>query len=143
MSLLLIILGIIDYELNIDVKKVEQIIYNLVGNAAKFTKNGFVKLSIESNNNDLEIIVEDTGPGISTEDKKIIFDEFRQADANLNRQYSGTGLGLAICKRYCELFNGKVELTSTVGIGSKFIVTLPNVVTSSRSDQITFAVSKK
>ena len=119
----------IDYELNIDVKKVEQIIYNLIGNAAKFTKKGFVKLSIDIKDESLEIIVEDTGPGISDEDKEIIFDEFRQADANLNRKYSGSGLGLAICKRYSELFNGKIDLTSTVGIGSKFIVTLPNVVT--------------
>lgn len=118
------------YELNIDIKKVEQIIYNLIGNAAKFTQKGYVKLSVKVINNDLEIIVEDTGPGVSEEDKNIIFDEFRQADANLNRKYSGTGLGLAICKRYSELLNGKIVLESETGVGSVFTVSLPNVVTT-------------
>jgi len=87
-----------DYELYTDVKKIEQIIYNLIGNAIKFTINGFVKLQININENDVEIIVEDTGPGISEDDRKIIFEEFRQVDANLNRKFSGSGLGLAICK---------------------------------------------
>lgn len=118
------------YELNIDIKKVEQIIYNLIGNAAKFTQKGYVKLSVKVIKNDLEIIVEDTGPGVTEEDKNIIFDEFRQADANLNRKYSGTGLGLAICKRYSELLNGKIVLESESGVGSIFTVTLPNVVAS-------------
>jgi len=118
----------IDYEIVTDIKKVEQIIYNLIGNAAKFTKSGYVKLQIRAEENDIQLIVEDTGPGISENDRTIIFEEFRQADANINRKYSGTGLGLAICKRYVELLDGKIDVISSVGKGSIFNVTLYNVI---------------
>lgn len=120
-----------DFEIETDIKKVEQIIYNLIGNASKFTKEGYVKLELEVLGQNLMIRVEDTGPGISEDDKKIIFTEFRQADANLNRKYSGTGLGLAICKRYSDLLNGSIEVTSELEKGSIFSVSLPNVVVSS------------
>ncbi len=124
-----------NYEISSDVKKIEQIIYNLIGNAIKFTKDGFVKLSLEVLENNLEIIVEDTGPGISDEDQKIIFEEFRQADGNLNRKFSGSGLGLAICKRYTELLNGEIFLQSNLGKGSIFKVSLPGIVKSRTSIQ--------
>lgn len=117
-----------DYELYTDVKKIEQIIYNLIGNAIKFTINGFVKLQININENDLEIIVEDTGPGISEDDRKIIFEEFRQVDANLNRKFSGSGLGLAICKKYVDLLNGTITLNSKIGKGSIFTIKIPNII---------------
>lgn len=117
-----------DIELHTDVKKIEQIIYNLVGNAAKFTSSGYVKLKYEVNDTDLTIIVEDTGPGIPDDDLQIIFDEFRQVDGNIDRQFSGTGLGLTICKRYSELLGGEINVKSEVGNGSRFIVTIPNVV---------------
>ena len=119
-----------DYILNTDIKKVEQIILNLVGNASKFTKEGYVQLAIEVNGNDLKIIVEDTGPGISESDKLIIFEEFRQADANINRKHSGTGLGLAICKRYSDLLGGTIKIEDSKHQGAKFIVRLPNVIKS-------------
>ncbi len=118
----------LDFELETDVKKVEQIIYNLIGNASKFTKNGFVKLELNIEGSSLNIIVEDTGPGISQEDRKIIFDEFRQVDASLNRKFSGTGLGLAICKRYSELLGGTIVVSNAVEQGSVFTVKLPDVV---------------
>ncbi len=119
-----------DYVLNTDIKKVEQIILNLVGNASKFTKEGYVQLAIEVSGSDLRIIVEDTGPGINESDKKIIFEEFRQADANINRKYSGTGLGLTICKRYSNLLGGTIEVENSKNRGAKFIVSLPNVIKS-------------
>ena len=125
-----------DYELFTDVKKVEQIIYNLIGNAAKFTKKGYVKLEILVDGKDLRISVEDTGPGISVEDKKIIFEEFRQADANLNRKFSGTGLGLAICKRYSEMLDANINVKSKVDIGSKFTVHIPEII-KSKKERIT------
>ncbi|MBK7105426.1 MAG: response regulator [Ignavibacteriae bacterium] len=117
-----------DYLIKSDIKKIEQIIYNLVGNAAKFTKEGFVNLKLHVNNNELIIEVEDSGPGISDEDKKIIFEEFRQADASLNRKFSGTGLGLAICKKYTNLLRGEINVISELAKGSKFIVRIPNTI---------------
>ncbi len=117
-----------DYLLKSDIKKIEQIIYNLVGNAAKFTKEGYVKLSITIENKNLIIHVEDTGPGISDKDKQIIFEEFRQIDASLDRKFSGTGLGLAICEKYTKLLQGEITLSSEIGKGSKFKVIIPNIV---------------
>ncbi|MBK8944117.1 MAG: response regulator [Ignavibacteriae bacterium] len=117
-----------DYLLKSDIKKIEQIIYNLVGNAAKFTKEGFVNLKIKIVDKELIIEVEDSGPGISYEDRKIIFEEFRQADASLNRKYSGTGLGLAICKKYTNILHGEIDVISELAKGSTFTVSLPNVV---------------
>jgi signal transduction histidine kinase/DNA-binding response OmpR family regulator/HAMP domain-containing protein len=117
-----------EYLLKSDIKKIEQIIYNLIGNAAKFTKDGYVKLEFSILNNNLIISVEDTGPGISDEDKKIIFEEFRQVDASLNRKFSGTGLGLAICEKYTRLLKGEITLKSELGKGSNFIVTIPDIV---------------
>ncbi|MCB9248100.1 MAG: response regulator [Ignavibacteriales bacterium] len=117
-----------DYLLKSDIKKIEQIIYNLIGNAAKFTKQGFVKLKIYTQQNSLIIEVEDSGPGISAEDIEIIFDEFRQVDASLNRKFSGTGLGLAICKKYSSLLKGEIKVESELGKGSKFMVTIPESI---------------
>ncbi len=119
-----------DYLLRSDIKKIEQIVYNLVGNAAKFTKEGYVKLLFDVHDTDLVVSVEDSGPGILEEDRKIIFEEFRQADASLNRKFSGTGLGLAICKRYSDLLQGEIKVISEIGAGSKFIVHLPQVIKS-------------
>lgn len=84
----------------------------------------------------MEIVVEDTGPGISEEDMKIIFEEFRQADGNLNRQFNGTGLGLAICKRYTELLGGTIRVFSELDKGSKFVVNLPGSVLSVKNKNI-------
>jgi len=126
-----------DFEIFADIKKIEQIIFNLVGNAAKFTKEGYVKLSFIIEKQDLKIIVEDTGPGITEDEQSYIFDEFRQTDANLNRKFSGTGLGLAICKKYTELMNGEINVESGIDKGSAFKVFLPEIVKSE------FAVSKE
>ncbi|PID61687.1 MAG: hypothetical protein CR986_02570 [Ignavibacteriae bacterium] len=117
-----------EYLLNTDIKKIEQIIFNLVGNAAKFTNKGFVKLKFEVDETNLNIIVEDTGTGIDENDVEIIFDEFRQADGNLNRKFNGTGLGLAICKKYAELLNGTISLNNKYGNGSTFKVSIPNII---------------
>lgn len=124
-----------NYEIKTDEKKLEQIVYNLIGNAVKFTTDGYVKLKININNNDLILTVEDTGPGIIEEDHKIIFEEFRQADGNLNRRFSGSGLGLAICNKYTKLLGGKISLKSKLGKGSIFTVTLPSAIAAKRERQ--------
>ncbi len=118
-----------DYWLYTDRSKLEQIFYNLIGNAIKFTKEGFIKINVDIvNSGTLILEVIDSGIGIDEKDRERIFDEFRQGDEGISRQYNGTGLGLAICKRYIEMLNGKIELDSAIGKGSKFIVTLPQIV---------------
>lgn len=115
--------------LNADKSKLEQVISNLLVNAIKFTENGFVKLSVQIIDDDnLLILVEDTGIGISESDKEKIFQEFKQVDSSLSRKFSGAGLGLAICKKYLELMNSKLELESELGKGSKFYFQLNDVV---------------
>ena len=131
-----------DYLIRTDIKKIEQIIYNLVGNAAKFTKEGFVNLKVDVIENNFKIEVEDSGPGISDDDKKIIFEEFRQADASLNRMFSGTGLGLAICKKYTNLLKGKISVNSELAKGSTFIVEIPNIVKDKIKKEIQLSESK-
>lgn len=107
--------------LNTDKEKIEQILSNLITNAIKFTEKGYVKISVEILNNvEIKFCVEDSGIGISENDKEIIFKEFKQVDSSLSRKYSGAGLGLAICKKYLELLNSDLHLESQVGKGSKF-----------------------
>ncbi len=108
-----------------DENRIQQIIYNLVGNAVKFTYAGFVKVTAIEKEEFIEICVEDTGIGIPEEKFEIIFQSFEQADSSIARRYGGTGIGLSITKKLIELHTGKIWLTSEVGKGSKFHFTLP------------------
>ncbi|MCX6174731.1 MAG: ATP-binding protein [Ignavibacteriales bacterium] len=115
--------------LNTDRSKLEQILINLLVNAVKFTDKGSVRLGIKLiNGTDIEFSVTDTGIGISDENKKIIFSEFRQVDSSTSRKYGGAGLGLAICKKYVELLGGTLSLQSESGNGSRFYFMLPDTV---------------
>ncbi|MBS4036471.1 MAG: response regulator, partial [Ignavibacterium sp.] len=106
--------------------KILQILLNLIENGIKFTEEGFVKLSISlKENNILVFKVVDTGRGISETEQKIIFEEFRQVDSSTTRRYSGTGLGLSICKKFAELINGTISVTSERDKGSTFTFILP------------------
>jgi signal transduction histidine kinase len=113
--------------LRTDKAKLRQVLINLVGNAIKFTHQGSVTIKAEIVNNlpQLRLCVQDTGIGIKPEDIPLLFEEFRQLDATSTRRYEGTGLGLSITKKIIELFHGTVQIESTVGLGSTFIVTLP------------------
>ncbi|MCH8170048.1 MAG: response regulator [Bacteroidetes bacterium] len=112
--------------INTDGYKITQVLINLIGNAIKFTNEGFVELVINLlPNNELEFKVTDTGIGISGEDKKIIFEEFRQADGSTTRKHSGTGLGLAISSKIAKLLKGNLKVASEVDKGSTFTFTLP------------------
>jgi PAS domain S-box-containing protein len=113
-----------------DFRRLQQIMINLANNAIKFTDKGDqVKVSINRQDNHWQIQVEDTGEGIPSDALTYIFDSFRQVEAAATRTHSGVGLGLSIVRQLAELMNGNVEVESQVGIGSKFIVTLPLVVT--------------
>jgi len=108
-----------------DVDKLRHVLQNLIGNAVKFTEKGKVEITTTQHDNSLEIIVSDTGIGISENHIDHIFDEFRQADAGTSRKFGGTGLGLAIAKKYAKLLGGTIVVKSKLGEGSSFILTLP------------------
>ncbi|MGR6874667.1 response regulator [Pseudomonas sp. HK3] len=109
-----------------DETRLHQILVNLLGNAVKFTKKGYVGLSIgdvERINDQIKfcIIVSDSGKGISEDNIERIFDAFQQEDASISRQYGGTGLGLAISKQLVEKMNGALIVQSATEQGSRFI----------------------
>jgi signal transduction histidine kinase/ligand-binding sensor domain-containing protein len=108
-----------------DENRLQQILYNLIGNAIKFTEKGSVEISAQRQNDDIKITVTDTGVGIDANKQDRIFESFEQADGGIARKYGGTGLGLAVTKQLIELHGGKIWLKSTPGIGSSFIFTLP------------------
>jgi|GEM_PF-5850385 len=110
-----------------DKDRILQVLYNLINNAIKFTeKNKQVIVRSSTYNQDFfKVEVEDEGIGISQEDKKIIFQKFKQANGGLDREQGGTGLGLPICKKIVEEHFGKIWVESEKGKGSKFIFTLP------------------
>ncbi len=108
-----------------DQDKLKQIIINLLSNALKFTEEGEVRLSATLENASLRIAVSDTGIGIPSDALEYIFDEFRQVDGSSTREHGGTGLGLSITKKLTHLLGGTIDVSSVVGKGSIFTVTLP------------------
>lgn len=126
-----------------DIMRLRQVIINLIGNAVKFTEQGFVKLDVEmeqdfDHRNDdqpskktrLLFSVTDSGIGIAPEKQQLIFSEFLQADNTTTRQYGGTGLGLTIAKRIVELMGGDLKVESRRGEGSRFYFSSEFVVDS-------------
>lgn len=103
-----------------DENRLQQILYNLVGNAIKFTESGTITVSAETKENMVEISIVDTGIGIDADKFQKIFESFEQADGSTARRYGGTGLGLAITRQLVELHGGKISVESTVGQGSCF-----------------------
>lgn len=109
-----------------DQRRVKQILFNLLSNAIKFTPNGGnVTLKISRESNTAIFQIEDTGIGISPEQKPLLFKKFQQLDSAYNRQQGGTGLGLALTKQLVELHGGVIEVESTFNVGSTFTVKLP------------------
>ena len=128
--------------LSLDGPRLRQVLFNLIGNCVKFTRQEGVKVRSEfAPNHDgkagqLAIRIIDYGPGIAPEQQKHIFDPFVQ-DASVERSFNneGTGLGLAISRRLVEQMNGKLTLASTPGKGSSFIISLPDVPFTLNEDQ--------
>ncbi|EMP4113009.1 response regulator [Vibrio parahaemolyticus] len=110
-----------------DCARLRQILFNLAGNAVKFTNEGHILIRTELNSEDkqLLIIVSDTGIGIAPDKQGRVFNSFEQADSSTTRRFGGTGLGLAIVKKLTELMGGSITLKSVEGVGTQFIVTLP------------------
>jgi two-component system sensor histidine kinase BarA len=112
-----------------DSYRIKQVLNNLIGNALKFTDQGFVSLSAsgkERNHGIYELVlkIEDSGIGISREDQRKLFTAFSQVDDALSRTYQGTGLGLVICQELVKLMRGELSLQSTLNSGSIFTVTV-------------------
>jgi PAS domain S-box-containing protein len=108
-----------------DRTRLRQVLWNIMGNAIKFTQKGSVTLSMEYQGNDLLVGIQDTGIGISEENKAVVFEQFRQVDGNLNRSVGGTGLGMPITKKLVELHGGDIWIESVEGQGTTFWFTLP------------------
>ncbi len=110
-----------------DAGKIQQIIYNLMSNAIKFTPpRGRIDVKLEASDHEtVAIKVQDTGPGIRKEVQEKIFEKFGQLDGSVTREYGGSGLGLAISRDLAAMLGGSLQLNSEQGAGAEFIVTLP------------------
>ncbi|SFP83781.1 PAS fold [Tranquillimonas alkanivorans] len=108
-----------------DPKRCRQILFNLLGNAIKFTEAGKVALVVEERRGQVHFRVTDTGEGIAEENQARIFEAFHQVDSSDSRKAAGTGLGLAISQRFAEAQGGAITVTSRTGEGSTFVLSLP------------------
>ncbi|AEJ60864.1 PAS/PAC sensor hybrid histidine kinase [Spirochaeta thermophila DSM 6578] len=120
----------------IDELRLRQVLFNLIGNAIKFTEQGHVKVQVrgtlhtEESKVDLTISVEDTGIGIRPEEREAIFQSFHQSSGQDSRKYGGTGLGLTISKRLVEMMGGTISVESEYGKGTTFTVRIPDLTCS-------------
>jgi signal transduction histidine kinase len=108
-----------------DPTRITQCLTNLAGNALKFTRDGRVEIRVELRGDAFLFAVSDTGIGIPPDQVEHIFEEFRQVDATITREFGGTGLGLSITKKFIELHGGRVWVESEVGKGSTFFFSVP------------------
>lgn len=108
-----------------DPDRLQQILFNLVGNAVKFTPEGSITIAARERDGMMEISVSDTGIGIAEGDHERIFESFEQLDSGSARERGGTGLGLSLCRRLVELHGGAIGVDSAPGKGSTFLFTLP------------------
>ncbi|ENN6812288.1 response regulator [Vibrio fluvialis] len=113
------------FEYWVDSVRLTQILFNIIGNAIKFTHQGFVDVSLVTARDRLEIEVRDSGIGIDNERIEHLFSPFIQADTSITRNYGGTGLGLAITKHLVELMGGTIKVNSKLGEGSLFTISVP------------------
>ncbi|MFT5161963.1 MAG: two-component system sensor histidine kinase EvgS [Alteromonadaceae bacterium] len=128
----------IPHGLMLDTVRLRQILFNLLGNAVKFTDSGVIRLEARqvigtsnSHSTDLSIVIEDSGVGISSDDLSHIFGAFDQSPDQDTQKYGGTGLGLTISQRLAKLMNGEITVRSVLGEGARFELTLRDVEVSS------------
>ena len=117
--------------LNTDYLRLTQVITNIINNSSKFTDSGYIAFGYEPDGDKgVRITIEDTGRGIPKEQQQAVFERFRKLDAFVQ----GAGLGLSICQGIIQVMNGDIKLSSEMGKGTRFIITIPNHVTSEESD---------
>ncbi len=131
--------------LHADVTKVRQTLFNLLSNAAKFTHEGRITLSVSrvprEGRDFIEFRVADTGIGMSEAQLGKLFQAFVQADASTTRKYGGTGLGLAISRKFCQLMGGDITVTSEPGKGTVFTASIPARVVDPQATRAPFPVA--
>lgn len=120
----------------IDTRRIRQVLLNLVSNAAKFTQKGSLTLGAERRKNQIVVYVKDTGIGIKPEDLDKVFEEFRQIDGSLAREQTGTGLGMPISKKFIELHGGEMWIQSQFGVGTTVYFSLPVLVQQSSQQMV-------
>lgn len=116
-----------------DQQRVEQIMKNLCGNAVKFTEAGEVEVKVSPGPRTVRFAVRDTGIGISPDQQELVFEAFRQASGGSNRRFGGTGLGLSISRDLARLLGGDISVTSELGHGSTFVLTLPRAIAAAKA----------
>ena len=119
-----LIKNIEEFEINADYQKIKQVLFNLLSNALKFTKNK-IKIIVQKIDSKVVIKVIDNGIGIEKKNQKKIFNKFTQINDYSTKNESSTGLGLTISKEFVKLHNGKIEVESELNKGATFIITLP------------------
>ena len=109
-----------------DPDKIERIMLNILSNAIKYTpENGLIHVTINSNPEEITVLIKDSGVGIPSEKLNTVFDRFEQVDVSLNRKCEGSGIGLSIVKNLVHMHGGKIDVHSELGKGSEFIFTIP------------------
>lgn len=139
-------LGILEDKFTIltDAKRLSQVVGHLLSNAIKFTSSGFIELGYTFKDaNNLLFYVIDTGVGLTAEEKKIIFNPFRQADDSITRHFSGMGLGLAISKHIVERLGGRIWVDSTKNQGSTFYFSIPYIPVKNKFDTLVLPFKQK
>ncbi|MDR7372580.1 ATP-binding protein [Flavobacterium aquidurense] len=138
----------IDLIINVDEKlntkivgdpfRLKQILSNIIGNAYKFTEEGFIKIEakIAEDERFFNVTIEDSGIGIEKGNQQLVFEEFAQANENIEKKYGGTGLGLAICQKIISILGGSLSLESTFGKGSTFKIQLPLLFNTSSTPTV-------
>ncbi len=127
-----------------DYSRISQVLYNLIGNAIKFTDGGKVTIWVSAERTEipkeirLHFSIEDTGIGIKDEKVKELFEPFTQADSSATREYGGTGLGLTICHRLVTLMGGEINVKSEEGIGSVFSFSFPTIEIEASDDDLAY-----
>nr|WP_294783697.1 hybrid sensor histidine kinase/response regulator [uncultured Flavobacterium sp.] len=143
----------IDLIINIDDKfqkrivgdpfRLKQILTNIIGNAYKFTEEGHIRIAAFANDDQFfTITIQDTGIGIEKANQKLVFEEFAQANENIEKEYGGTGLGLSICQKIISILGGTLSLESIFGKGSTFKVQLPLLFDDSQYNPVEEVKSK-
>jgi PAS domain S-box-containing protein len=112
-----------------DHRVLTRVLSNVLDNAVKFTDTGGIRVAVERENGEAQVIVSDTGVGIADEFLPYVFDEFSQESTGLERTHQGTGLGLSVSKRLLELMGGHIRVESRKDVGSTFTIVLPSVDT--------------
>jgi signal transduction histidine kinase/DNA-binding response OmpR family regulator/HAMP domain-containing protein len=129
-----------------DRTKVKQCLLNVLSNASKFTQSGKLIIAVERLEADrpmIQIMIADTGIGMSEEQLSRLFQAFSQADASTTKKFGGTGLGLAITRHFCRLLGGDISVASQVGEGSTFTIVIPDQVAEPRPSEMPIDFSQE